>query len=110
MLVTALEANKDVPQMEVVTECLLHEERKLNDRGNSSGTNRAMAAYRHKRNIVICHYCEKPGHIKHNCRKLAADEKKLILGANTKVIQSLRLRLTKPLHISWIQVVIAMPW
>ena len=32
MLVTALEANADVPKMEVVTERLLHEERKLKDR------------------------------------------------------------------------------
>ena len=34
-LATALEANQDVPQMEVVTECLLHEEHKLNDRGSN---------------------------------------------------------------------------
>ena len=35
--------------MDVVTERLLHEERKLNDRGGSSGTNKAMAAYRYKK-------------------------------------------------------------
>ena len=84
MLVTALEANKDVPPMEVVTERLLHEERKLNDRGSSSGINKAMAAYRHKRNTVICHYCEKPGHIKRNCRKLVADERKTNSGSKHK--------------------------
>lgn len=39
MLVTALQ---NVPQIEVVTECLLHEEHKLNDRGSSSGTNRLI--------------------------------------------------------------------
>ena len=32
MLVTALEANAEVPKMELVTERLLHEERKLKDR------------------------------------------------------------------------------
>jgi hypothetical protein len=31
VLVTVLEANKDVPKMEVVTERLLHEERKLKE-------------------------------------------------------------------------------
>ena len=31
MLVTALEANVDVPKMEVVTERLLHKERKMNE-------------------------------------------------------------------------------
>ena len=31
MLVTALEASADVPKMEVVTERLLHEERKLKE-------------------------------------------------------------------------------
>ena len=76
MLVTALEANQDVPQMEVVTEHLLHEECKLNDCGSSSGTNKAMAAYCYKKNVIKCHYCGKPGHIKLNCCILAADEKK----------------------------------
>jgi len=59
MLVTALEANQDVPQMEVVTEHLLHEECKLNDCGSSSGTNKAMAAYCYKKNVIKCHYCGK---------------------------------------------------
>ena len=31
MLVTALESNTDVPSMDIVTEHLLHEERKLKD-------------------------------------------------------------------------------
>lgn len=34
MLVTALEANSDVPTLETVTERLLHEERKMKDRGD----------------------------------------------------------------------------
>lgn len=85
MLVTALEANQNVPQMEVVTERLLHEERKLNDRGSSSGINKAMAAnYHHKRSVVKCHYCGKPGHIKRNCRILAADERKTNSGSKYK--------------------------
>ena len=35
MLVTAFEGNPDVPKMEVVTERLLHEERKLKDRAGA---------------------------------------------------------------------------
>lgn len=78
MLVTALEANPDVPQMEVVTERLLHEERKLNDRDGSSGeTTKAMpvCSSRFKKSFK-CHYCWKPGHIKRNCRTRIADERK----------------------------------
>ena len=38
VLVTALEANVDVPKLEVVTERILHQERKLKDRsGGQSG-------------------------------------------------------------------------
>lgn len=45
MLVTALEANAEVPKREVVTERLLHEERKLKDRaGAEIGSGEAMAA------------------------------------------------------------------
>ena len=42
MLVMALEANQDMPQMDVVTEHLLHRECKLNGYGSSSETNNAM--------------------------------------------------------------------
>lgn len=61
MLVTALEASADVPAMEVVTERLLHEERKMKDRVDI-GTNseKAMAANKPPR----CHYCGRIGHIK----------------------------------------------
>ena len=38
MLVTALEANADVPDMKTVTERLLHEERKIKDQNASSAT------------------------------------------------------------------------
>ena len=57
MLVTGLEVNQNVPQMDVVTEHLMHEERKLNDRGSNNGTNKVMAAYRHKniKNVTIAY-------------------------------------------------------
>ena len=42
---TALEVNAEVPKMEVVTERLLHKERKLKDRmGTDEGGAKAMAA------------------------------------------------------------------
>ena len=95
MLVTALEANQDIPQMEVVTERLLHEERKLNDRGSSSGTNKAMTACRYKRNVVKCHYCGKPGHSKHNSRILAADERRASSGSRHKSDTKLKAQANK---------------
>ena len=38
VLVTALEANEDVPRMEIVTERLLHEEIKMKEKGAHGGT------------------------------------------------------------------------
>ena len=64
-LVMALEASAEVPKMEVVTERLLHEERKQKDReGEGKSLEKAMAATRLK---VKCYYCGKRGHIKQNC-------------------------------------------
>ena len=66
MLVTALQANVDVSKMEVVTERLLHEERKMNER-TEPGTvsEKAMAVRpRQKKMGPKCHYCGKLGHIK----------------------------------------------
>ena len=73
MLETALEANPEVPNMETVMECLLHEERKAKDRGPTKL--KAMTAQGQKRKFT-CHYCKKPGHFRRDCRKLAADSTK----------------------------------
>ena len=68
MLVTALEANAEVPKLEVVTERLLHEERKLKDR---EGCDKAMLTKSSKfRMGPKCHHCGKYGHIKRNCYEL----------------------------------------
>ena len=75
MLVTALEANTDVPSMDVVTEHLLHEERKRDREGSGSSHEKAMTS-RFKRKSVECFHCGKPGHLKHNCRLLSADKQK----------------------------------
>ena len=63
MLVTALEANTDVPKMDIVTECLLHEERKINSRNDFEPSGRAMTSHS-RRKLVKCHRCGKLGHIK----------------------------------------------
>jgi hypothetical protein len=43
VLVTALEANEDVPKLEVVTERILHQERRSKERSEASpGTESAM--------------------------------------------------------------------
>eukprot|EP00795_Rhopilema_esculentum_P003204 gene3204-1519_t len=74
ILVTALEASKDVPKMETVTERLLREESKLKEKeacGNTNGDVKALAS---KQRFGIrsprCSHCGRIGHIKRNCREL----------------------------------------
>ena len=69
MIVTALEANPEVPEMEVVTERLLHEGRKLRDRQVGMGSGGAMAARHQSRRGPRCHFCQKFGHIKRYCKE-----------------------------------------
>jgi len=77
MLVTALEDNSDVPDMDVVTERLLHEERKMKEREYSSTSReKVMTANQPKRKGLKCYHCGKLGHIKRNCRILQAAERK----------------------------------
>ena len=70
MLVTAIEANAEVPKMELVTERLLHEERKLKGREEASARNETVmvAGHRYKKKSPKCHNCGKFGHIKKNCK------------------------------------------
>ena len=46
VLVTALEANEDVPKLEVVTERILHQERKLKDKGQNVEGASVMISHR----------------------------------------------------------------
>ena len=68
MLVTTLEANsKTVPKMEIVTERLLHEERKMKEKGTEDDGSKAFAAGRKRetsKKQLTCHFCKKPGHFK----------------------------------------------
>ena len=70
LLVTALEASEDVPKMEVITEHLLHEERKSKDRADTStNAEKAMnSRQRPRRKALRCHHCGRLGHIKRKCR------------------------------------------
>ena len=75
ILVTALEANEDVPNFEVVTERILHQERKSKEK-HPSTTDSAMMLQRHfKKRPIRCNYCGRPGHIRKYCRDLIKAEK-----------------------------------
>ena len=72
---TALEANEDVPKLEVVTERILHQERKSKDKGQN--TEGALNAQRHFRaKPKRCNYCGRLGHIKKFCRDLKAEKER----------------------------------
>ena len=74
MLVTALEANSEsVPKMEVVTERLLHVELKMTKKEIVNDEQRALAV-NGKPKRLLCHFCQKPGHIKRENWKLAQQE------------------------------------
>jgi transposase InsO family protein len=94
MLVTALEANADVPKMEIVTERLLHEERKLKDKVRSDeACEKAFAAKQQqlKRKGPTCHHCGKFGHIRRNCWELT----ETAFGPNQKEKKSFKQKANK---------------
>ena len=71
MLVTAFEANVEVPKFEVVTERLHHDERKLKGRADvGAKSERAMTRQqRSKAKGPKCHRCGTFGHIRRNCNE-----------------------------------------
>ena len=62
-LVTALEVNEDVPKMEVVTEQLLHVERKQKEKASVDLSEEKAMTLKFKGRGPRCHYCKKLGHI-----------------------------------------------
>ena len=75
VLVTALEANEGVPKLEVVTERILHQERKSKERSESgSSTESAMTSRKSFRRKPRCHHCGELGHIKKYCREFRAEK------------------------------------
>jgi hypothetical protein len=85
-LVTALEASEEVPKMEVVTERLLHAERKRREKScpDSSGEKAMMTKRQFRGRGPQCHYCKKYGHIQRNCTKrIKAEEEKAKQGGKS---------------------------
>ena len=82
VLVTALEAqSENIPKWEVVTERLLHQESKLKEKvpTPSEESRKALISQNKgykKPKSFTCHYCQKPGHYKKDCRKFLAAQKK----------------------------------
>ena len=62
--------------MDVVTERLLHEERKMKGRDVcESSEEKAMTSHSRKK-AVKCYHCDKLGHIQQNCHLLSSEEQK----------------------------------
>ena len=69
-LVTALESNPSVPAMEMVTERLIHKERKLKDREMSTepvSDKALIAKQKFKSRGPKCYGCQRYRHIWRNC-------------------------------------------
>ena len=66
-LVIALEANTEVPTMEVVIERLLYEERKRTERDTTSGKIEGAMTVKQKRRGPRCYNCQNYGHNQRNC-------------------------------------------
>ena len=70
MLVTAFEASSEVPKIEIVTERLLNEEKKIKEKRTSSSGLSGEALFTNSRQKAkVCFYCGEAGHIKIFCEK-----------------------------------------
>ena len=74
MLVTALEANSEVPSMEIVTERLFHEENKLKERESVETSPERMMLGKQCKDPPKCYHCGKSGHLKRNCWSLKKEK------------------------------------
>ena len=77
VLVTALEANEDVPKLEVIIECTLHQERTFQERSEASSTGESamtLCGSSRGKPKVKCYHYGRQGHFKKYCRDLKAEE------------------------------------
>ena len=74
MLVTALEAIPEIPNMETITEKIIHEERKIKEKERTKKDEQAFASERYKPQGRQCFYCGQSGHIKRFCRKYLKEQ------------------------------------
>ena len=75
-LITALKANKDIPKMKIVTEWLLHAERKQKEKASIDLSRQKAIILKFKGHRPRYHYCKKIGHIQKNCFKHIEAEKR----------------------------------
>ena len=82
VLVTSLLSNVEVPSMEIVTERILHEDRKLKEVESKDKENKREQAFYAgnsggRREPPTCFHCGFKGHIKRNCEVLKKELEKL---------------------------------
>ena len=70
-LVTALEANTEVPTMEVVTERLLYEEKKRTQRDTTCGKIEGAMTAKQRNRRPRCYNCQNYGHFQQNCPQVS---------------------------------------
>ena len=92
MLRTALEASPEIPTMEVVTEKLIQEDRKIKEKQKNGESKRSssmdgnakafIGKHKGKRNSIKCYNCGRYGHCARDCKEKS--EEKEIRGNNNK--------------------------
>jgi len=74
VLVTSLETNENVPDIEVVTERLLQMECKYKERSSQKEQGESVLIVKNNK-IKKCHHCKKKGHVQENCWILHPEKK-----------------------------------